>query len=124
MAKTYKAVEAASPANLRIVERPIPQPGEGQVLIRVEACGICHTDALTVEGQFPGLSFPRVPGHEVAGRIEAIGSRVSQWVSDSEWASAFSVVTTDTVSFAAEEILSIVGISPSPESAWTVDTRK
>jgi alcohol dehydrogenase, propanol-preferring len=79
MAKTYKAVEVAAPGSLRIVERPIPQPGEGQVLIQVEACGICHTDSVTVEGQFPGLSFPRVPGHEVAGRIEAIGSRVSQW---------------------------------------------
>jgi D-arabinose 1-dehydrogenase-like Zn-dependent alcohol dehydrogenase len=79
MAKTYKAVEVAAPSNLRIVERPIPEPGEGQVLIRVEACGICHTDALTVEGEFPGLSLPRVPGHEVAGRIEAVGSRVSQW---------------------------------------------
>ena len=79
MAETYKAVEVAAPGSLRIVERPIPQPGEGQVLIQVEACGICHTDSVTVEGQFPGLSFPRVPGHEVAGRIEAIGSRVSQW---------------------------------------------
>jgi len=79
MAKTYKAVEVAAPGNLRIVERPIPEPGEGQVLIRVEACGVCHTDSLTVEGQFPGLGFPRVPGHEVAGRIEAVGSRVSQW---------------------------------------------
>src|SRR5712692_6165701 len=79
MANTYKAVEVGAPGSLRIVERPIPQPGEGQVLIRVEACGICHTDSLTVEGQFPGLSLPRVPGHEVAGRIEAIGSRVSHW---------------------------------------------
>ena len=79
MAKTYKAVEVAAPGNLRIVERPIPQPGEEQVLIRVEACGICGTDTLTVEGQFPGLSLPRVPGHEVVGRIEAIGSSVSRW---------------------------------------------
>jgi D-arabinose 1-dehydrogenase-like Zn-dependent alcohol dehydrogenase len=79
MAKTYKAVEVATVSKLRIVERPIPQPSEGQVLIRVEACGICHTDSLTVEGQFPGLSFPRVPGHEVAGRIEAVGSGVAQW---------------------------------------------
>jgi 2-desacetyl-2-hydroxyethyl bacteriochlorophyllide A dehydrogenase len=79
VAKTCKAVEVAAPGNLRIVERPIPHPGEGQVLIRVEACEICHTDSLTVEGQFPGLSFPRVPGHEVAGRIEEVGSRVSQW---------------------------------------------
>jgi 2-desacetyl-2-hydroxyethyl bacteriochlorophyllide A dehydrogenase len=79
MAKTYKAIEVGAPSSLRIVERPIPQPGEGQVLIRVEACGICHTDSLTVEGQFPGLTFPRVPGHEVAGRIEEVGARVSQW---------------------------------------------
>ena len=79
MAKTYTAVEVVAPGNLRIVERPIPEPGEGKVLIRVEACGICHTDALTVEGQFPGLSLPRVPGHEVAGRIEAVGLRASQW---------------------------------------------
>jgi propanol-preferring alcohol dehydrogenase len=61
------------------VERPIPQPGEGQVLVRIEACGVCHTDSFTVEGQYPGLTFPRVPGHEVAGRIEAVGSGVSQW---------------------------------------------
>ena len=79
MAKTYKAVEVGAPGSLRIVERPIPQPAEGQVLIRVEACGVCHTDSLTVEGQFPGLRFPRVPGHEVTGRIEAVGSGVSQW---------------------------------------------
>ena len=79
MAKTYKAVEVTAPGNLRIVERPIPEPDKGQVLIRVEACGICHTDSLTVEGQFPGLSFPRVPGHEVAGCIEAVGSGASAW---------------------------------------------
>ncbi len=79
MAKTYQAVEVTAPGNLRIVERPIPEPDKGQVLIRVEACGICHTDSLTVEGQFPGLSFPRVPGHEVAGRIEAVGSGASAW---------------------------------------------
>lgn len=79
MAGTYKAVEVASPGNPRIVDRAIPQPGEGQVLIRVEACGICHTDSFTVEGQFPGLQLPRVPGHEVAGRIEAIGSGGSRW---------------------------------------------
>jgi propanol-preferring alcohol dehydrogenase len=79
MAETYKAVEVAAPGNLRVVERPIPQPGEGQVRIRVEACGICHTDAATVTGAFPGLNLPRVPGHEVVGRIEALGSGVSRW---------------------------------------------
>src|SRR3954453_13069668 len=77
MAKTYKAVEVTAPGNLRIVERPIAEPDKGQVLIRVEACGICHTDWLTVEGPFPGPRFPRWPGHEVAGRIEAVGSGAS-----------------------------------------------
>src|SRR5947207_2004837 len=64
---------------LRVVERSISEPGAGQVRIRVEACGICHTDALTVSGNFPGLTLPRVPGHEVIGRIEALGSGVSRW---------------------------------------------
>ena len=113
MAKTYKAVEVAAPGSLRIVERPIPQPGEGQVLIQVEACGICHTDSVTVEGQFPGLSFPRVPGHEVAGRIEEVGARVSQWHVGQQVGVGFFGVSTDIVSLAAGEILSIVGISPS-----------
>ena len=64
---------------LRVVDRPVPEPGAGQVRIRVEACGICHTDAATVTGTYPGLKLPRVPGHEVAGRIEALGSGVSRW---------------------------------------------
>jgi len=79
MAATYDAVEAVAPGTLRLVERPIPEPGAGQVRIRVEACGICHTDALTIEGQWPGLSFPRVPGHEAVGRIEALGPAVVDW---------------------------------------------
>ena len=66
---------------LEIVERPIPQPGAGMVRIRVQACGICHSDSLTKEGHFPGLSFPRVPGHEVAGVIDAVGPGVLGWVS-------------------------------------------
>src|SRR5713226_3224857 len=79
MAKTYRAVEVAAPGDLRIVEKPIPEPGEGQVLIRVEACGICHTDAATVTGTYPGLNLPRVPGHEVVGRIDALGNGVAKW---------------------------------------------
>ena len=79
MAKTYKAVEVATPGSLRIVERTVPEPGYGQVLIRVDACGICHTDQATVTGTYPGLNLPRVPGHEVVGRIEALGSGVSKW---------------------------------------------
>jgi len=76
---TYKAVEVYESGRLRIVERSISEPGAGQVRIRVEACGICHTDVATVTGTYPGLTLPRVPGHEVIGRIEALGAGVSQW---------------------------------------------
>src|SRR6201988_1172010 len=79
MKSTYKAVEVSTPGVLRIVERPISGPAAGQVRIRVEACGICHTDAATVMGSYPGLTLPRVPGHEVIGRIEALGGGVSRW---------------------------------------------
>src|SRR6202171_896588 len=79
MKSTYKAVEISAPGILRVVERSVPEPGAGQVRIRVEACGICHTDAATVTGTYPGLKLPRVPGHEVVGRIEALGSGVSKW---------------------------------------------
>src|SRR5438270_348721 len=62
-----------------IVERPIPEPGPGTVRIRVRACGICHSDSLTKEGAFPGVQYPRVPGHEVAGVIDAVGPGVAGW---------------------------------------------
>src|SRR5579862_6974319 len=75
----YRAVVVSEPGVLRIVERQVSEPGPGQVRIRVEACGICHTDAATVTGAYPGLTFPRVPGHEVVGRIEALGGGVSKW---------------------------------------------
>jgi alcohol dehydrogenase/propanol-preferring alcohol dehydrogenase len=57
-----------------IVERPIPQPSAGTVRIKVDACGICHSDSLVKEGLWPGIQYPRVPGHEVAGSIDAIGA--------------------------------------------------
>jgi propanol-preferring alcohol dehydrogenase len=76
---TYMAVEVYEPGKLRVVERQAAEPGLGQVRIRVEACGICHTDAATVMGAYPGLTLPRVPGHEVVGRIEAVGAGVSRW---------------------------------------------
>src|SRR6266481_7547001 len=66
-------------ADFEIVEREIPQPGPGQVRIRVQACGVCHSDMLTKEGMWPGIVYPRVPGHEVAGVIDAAGSGVTQW---------------------------------------------
>jgi propanol-preferring alcohol dehydrogenase len=79
MTNTYKAVEVSAPGVLRVVDRPIPEPGAGQVRIRVAACGVCHTDAATITGAYPGLTLPRVPGHEVVGRVDALGSGVSRW---------------------------------------------
>jgi D-arabinose 1-dehydrogenase-like Zn-dependent alcohol dehydrogenase len=79
MKNTYKAVEVSAPGTFRVVERQVSEPGAGQVRIRVEACGVCHSDAATVSGAYPGLTLPRVPGHEVVGRIEALGSGVSKW---------------------------------------------
>jgi alcohol dehydrogenase, propanol-preferring len=75
----YKAVEVSAPCTLRVVERSVSEPGTDQVRLRVEACGICHTDAATVTASYPGLALPRVPGHEVVGRIEAVGSGVAKW---------------------------------------------
>jgi len=66
-------------ADFEIVEREIPQPGPGQVRIRVQACGVCHSDVLTKEGGWPGITYPRVPGHEVAGVIDEAGAGVTQW---------------------------------------------
>jgi D-arabinose 1-dehydrogenase-like Zn-dependent alcohol dehydrogenase len=65
--------------DFQIVEREVPKPGAGQVLIKVEACGICHSDVLTKEGAWPGIQYPRVPGHEVAGIIDELGAGVSGW---------------------------------------------
>jgi len=61
------------------VERDIPEPGPAQVRIRVQACGICHSDVVTKDGLFPGMSYPRVPGHEVAGVIDEVGAGVKEW---------------------------------------------
>jgi len=69
----------AAGADFQIVEREIPEPGAGHVRIKVQACGICHSDAVTKEGQWPGIQYPRVPGHEVAGVIDALGAGVSAW---------------------------------------------
>jgi D-arabinose 1-dehydrogenase-like Zn-dependent alcohol dehydrogenase len=64
---------------LEIVEREIPEPGAGQVRIKVEACGICHSDSMTKEGLWPGIQYPRVPGHEIAGVVDAVGAAVAGW---------------------------------------------
>jgi D-arabinose 1-dehydrogenase-like Zn-dependent alcohol dehydrogenase len=79
MAK-MRAVEVRNPKGpLELVEREIPEPVPGTVRIKVEACGICHSDSLTKEGLWPGIEYPRVPGHEVAGSIDAVGSGVAGW---------------------------------------------
>jgi D-arabinose 1-dehydrogenase-like Zn-dependent alcohol dehydrogenase len=64
---------------LEVTQRNIPEPGPGTVRIKVQACGICHSDRLTKEGSFPGVQFPRIPGHEVAGLIDAVGDGVEGW---------------------------------------------
>ena len=75
-----RAVQVTGPGgDLELVERPVPEPGPGQVRVRVQACGICHSDAFTVEGLFPGIDYPRVPGHEVAGVVDAVGADVEGW---------------------------------------------
>jgi D-arabinose 1-dehydrogenase-like Zn-dependent alcohol dehydrogenase len=75
-----KVAQIAKPgAGFQIVDREIPKPGEGEVRIKVQACGVCHSDVLTVEGAYPGIQYPRVPGHEVAGVVDELGPGVSTW---------------------------------------------
>jgi D-arabinose 1-dehydrogenase-like Zn-dependent alcohol dehydrogenase len=77
---TMKVAQVSEPgAGFQIVQREIPEPGAGQVRVRVNACGVCHSDALVVDGSWPGISYPRVPGHEVAGVVDAVGFGVSEW---------------------------------------------
>jgi len=75
-----KAVQVPKPGgDFEFVEREIPEPGPRQVRIRVQACGICHSDVIIKEGLFPGISYPRVPGHEVIGMIDEVGAGVKDW---------------------------------------------
>jgi D-arabinose 1-dehydrogenase-like Zn-dependent alcohol dehydrogenase len=75
--RVVQVTQAGGPFEL--VERDIPDPGPGQVRIKVEACGVCHSDAMTREGLWPGIQYPRVPGHEVAGIVDAVGEGVAGW---------------------------------------------
>src|ERR1700688_2100261 len=75
-----KAVQVSKPGcNFELVERNIPEPARNQVRIKVEACGICYSDSLVKEGHWPGLQYARVPGHEIAGRIDVVGADVTNW---------------------------------------------
>jgi D-arabinose 1-dehydrogenase-like Zn-dependent alcohol dehydrogenase len=77
---TMKVAQISNPGgDFQIVEREIPEPGTGHVRIKVQACGVCHSDVLTKEGAWPGIEYPRVPGHEVAGVIDEVGDGASEW---------------------------------------------
>jgi D-arabinose 1-dehydrogenase-like Zn-dependent alcohol dehydrogenase len=77
---TTRVMEVARPGGgLKLVQRELPTAGRGEVLVRVQACGVCHSDAFTIDYGIPGLEYPRVPGHEIAGHIEAVGEDVFPW---------------------------------------------
>ena len=79
MAK-MRAVQIPKPGGpLEIIERDIPQPGPGAVRIKVQACGVCHSDSVVKDALFPGIQYPRIPGHEAAGLIDAVGTGVAGW---------------------------------------------
>ena len=91
-----RAVQVAQPNGpLEVVEREIPESGPGQVRVKVEACGICHSDSMTKQGLWPGIQYPRVPGHEIAGTIDQIGSAVTGWTKGQR----VSIDSQDTLSF-------------------------
>jgi alcohol dehydrogenase len=79
MAKMRAMVVREAKGRLVEEERDLPDPGVGEIRLRVEACGVCHSDVLTVEGLFPGIQYPRIPGHEVIGVVDALGSGVTGW---------------------------------------------
>jgi len=79
MAKNLVAQVGKAQGELELVEREIQEPGAGEVRIKVEACGVCHSDMVTKEGIFPFITYPRIPGHEVAGVIDAVGAQVTEW---------------------------------------------
>ncbi len=77
---TMKVAQISKPgAGFQIVEREVPKPGAGEVRMKVQACGVCHSDSFTVEGSWAGIQYPRAPGHEVVGIIDEVGTGVSEW---------------------------------------------
>lgn|SRR5215469_10350234 len=79
MARMKAAQISKAHGDFELVERNIPDPARNQVRIKVEACGVCHSDVVVKEGMFPGQQYPRIPGHEIAGRIDAVGADVTNW---------------------------------------------
>src|SRR6266851_4162997 len=75
-----RAMQVSRPGGpFELVDRAIPPPGPRQVRVKVQACGLCHSDSLTKEGHWPGIRYPRVPGHEIAGLVDAVGTEVPRW---------------------------------------------
>jgi D-arabinose 1-dehydrogenase-like Zn-dependent alcohol dehydrogenase len=80
VASTMKVAQISKAGgDFEVVERNVPKPEMGQVRIKVQACGVCHSDVLTKDGLWPGIRYPRVPGHEVVGVIDEVGPGVSEW---------------------------------------------
>jgi alcohol dehydrogenase, propanol-preferring len=79
MAKNLAVQVAKAGGDFELIERDILQPGQGEIRIKVQACGVCHSDMLVKQGGFPGLTYPRSPGHEVVGIVDEVGSAVTEW---------------------------------------------
>ena len=122
MNKKMKAAQISKPGgDWELVERDIPEPGAGQVRVKVEACGICHSDFVVKEGLWPGLQYPRVPGHEVAGRIDAVGGNVTNGRKVSASASAGMADIVSCANSAGAAISQCASIAKSPASISMAD---
>ena len=118
MTKMRAMVVPSAGAKLRLEERDLPQPGPREVRVRVQACGVCHSDAVTMAGHVPGLKYPRIPGHEVIGTIEAQGAQVDGWQTGTRvgvgWSPGFCGYCRqcrDGNAFACENIQGATGVS-------------
>jgi NADPH:quinone reductase-like Zn-dependent oxidoreductase len=116
-AKYVQVAKAGGP--LELVMRDVPDPGAGEVRVRVEACGVCHSDSITVAGLFPSLAYPRVPGHEIVGTVDAVGSGVAQWKPGQRVGMAGTEDTVAGVNRAGAATSSRARIRPSPELPMT-----
>lgn len=124
MPKT-RVVQVSRPKGpFEIVERDIQEPGPGMVRLKVDACGICHSDSIVKEGGMPGIQYPRVPGHEVVGVIDALGPSVAGWTVAGGWEWAGTADTAATAIIAATAMVSHARRAPrSPASRVTAATR-
>ena len=122
MSTKMKAAQISKPGgDWELVERAIPEPGAGQVRVKVEACGICHSDMFVKEGLWPGLQYPRVPGHEIGGRVDAVAttSLNGREVSASAWDGTADIVSCAHSAGAATS--QCASIAKSPASISTAD---